>query len=365
MRKRLGWALAFGGWMALWVGPGAFAGTTASQDWKVFGPGFVGTFADKDGSTIGIGPTEGPKTGEKGLSIQAHITGWVGMWATFNGDLSGDGAVRFLAKAPEPELVEIGLVDAKSIQYIAVFRVTSPGWKEFVIPLSRFRKGAYQMPQAPKDQPFDWSRIMSLQFLPQTHGDVDLQIGPVAFVKGKAKSRTGSREEGGQVTVQDFFFLDKTAAGPFTEGKGLSSIDLSLEKDPEHGDDRLASFHYTLKKDGWCGFWMRAGDAWGGQDWTGAKSLSLEVYSTEPIRFWIGFNDGNQNAFTAQAEDTRGKGWEKLVVPFREFHLNPYYQPPEAKKGSPQDLSHVETLNLAPQTPGVHAYKVRRIVIEK
>ncbi|HVZ80992.1 MAG TPA: carbohydrate binding domain-containing protein [bacterium] len=357
MKKGIGWAVALGCWMA------ASCAMAVTQDWKQLGPGFAGTFADKDGSTIALGSAEGPRPGEKALVVKAHIVGWAGAWATFNGDLSKEGALRFQAKSPEPELVEVGLMDARNIQYTAVFRITSGGWRVFTIPLSLFEKAAFQMPEAPKDKPIDWTRIVSLQWLPQTHGDLDLQVGPVSFVVGKQRPQTGGREEKDRVTVQDFLFLDKTAYGPFVDGKTGTSIDLSLEKDAEGG--RLALFHCDLKRGGWCGFWMRAGDAWGGQDWTGAKSMTLEVFSSEPVRFQMGFNDGNQNAFVAETRETRGKGWERLAVPFGEFHLNPYYQPPEAKKGSVQDLVHVETLNIAPLTEGKHEFKVRRITVEK
>jgi hypothetical protein len=149
------------------------------------------------------------------------------------------------------------------------------------------------------------------------------------------------------------------------DGKTGCSIDLSIEKGPGGSGDRSAVFHSVLKRGGWGGFWMRAGDAWGGQDWTGAKTISLEIFTSEPMQFQMGFNDGNQNAFVAKTGETKGKGWEKLVVPFQDFQLNPFYQPPEAKKGSLRDLAHVETINIAPLTEGTHDFKVRRIIIDK
>jgi len=114
--------------------------------------------------------------------------------------------------------------------------------------------------------------------------------------------------------------------------------------------------------------WLRCGDDWGGQDWRGAKSLELEVYSEEIISFEIGFNDANQNAYTvvaSPASSTTGRGWQILTIPFNSFQLNPYYQPPGGKKGAPQDLSRIETFNLAPKTSGNHSFKIREVTIRK
>jgi hypothetical protein len=120
-----------------------------------------------------------------------------------------------------------------------------------------------------------------------------------------------------------------------------------------------------MKPEGWCGIWMRAGDRWGGQDWTGAKRLTCKVYSSEPIYIDFGFNDANQNAYVAHFPQTKGKGWETLTLPFEKFDLNEYYQPPEAKKDQPLDLSHIETFNIAPQAKGDHEFQLGELNIEK
>jgi hypothetical protein len=62
---------------------------------------------------------------------------------------------------------------------------------------------------------------------------------------------------------------------------------------------------------------------------------------------------------------TQGKGWETLSIPFEKFDLNARYQPPEAKKDAPQDLSHIETFNIAPQTQGDHEFEMGELTIEK
>jgi hypothetical protein len=97
---------------------------------------------------------------------------------------------------------------------------------------------------------------------------------------------------------------------------------------------------------------MRAGQAWGGQDWSAGKSLTLRVQAAAPVDLELAFNDANQNAYLAPAVHYDGKGWQTLTVPLAGFQLNAYYQPPEAKKGAPLDLSHIETFNIGVKTTG-------------
>lgn len=350
--------------LGLWfVAAGCGAGVL--QNWASLGPGYAGTFVDNDGSTIDFRQVDGPKPGERALQMKIHLVGWGGLWSSLDTDLSRMGAVRFMAKSSQPEIVEVGFLDRQKVRYVAILRVLSGDWKEFVVPFSLFKRDAYQMPEAPSGRPLEWSEIRSLQFLPQTHGDAILDIGPVSFQKGKPKAQTGAREEKNAVLVQDFAFFDKSACGPYNDGKTGSTINLLLEKDPKGQGTQFAKFHCDLKAKGWVGYWMRAGDAWGGQDWNGAKAFTMEVYTSEAMKFQIGFNDTNQNAYVAETAVTQGNGWEKLSIPFGQFKLNPYYQPPGAKKGLPQDLSHVETINVAPETEGQHDYQIREITLEK
>jgi len=350
--------------LGLWL-TAAWCGAKVLQDWTSIGPGFAGAFADKDGSTLDLSTAPGPVPGEKALSIKAHIVNWAGLWSALDMDLSGKGALRFMAKSSRPQILEVGLMDRNKVKYTVEIRVRADNWKEFVLPLSLFRKGAYQMTEAPLDQTLDWPQIRTLQFQPQIRGDSTLLVGPVSLQKGKVKAETGVPEEKNTLLVQDFAFLDKTAYGPYTDGKTSTTIQLTLEKDPQEEGAQLAHFQYDLKAKGWAGYWMRAGDVWGGQDWNGAKAFTLKVSASEPLKFQIGFNDTNQNAYVAEIAATRGNGWEKLSIPFSQFKLNPYYQPPGAKKGLPQDLSNVETINIAPETEGRHDFQAKEIVIER
>jgi hypothetical protein len=159
--------------------------------------------------------------------------------------------------------------------------------------------------------------------------------------------------------------MDKNAYGPFSDGKPGTRTSLSLERPDPDKAPVAARISYTLGPGGYCGYWMRAGDLWGGQDWTGAKRLTLRVRCREPLEIEFGFNDANQNAYIARFPRAKGKGWETLSLPFGAFGLNRYYQPPGARAGLPLDLSHVETFNIAPVTPGDHEFELGEVAIER
>jgi hypothetical protein len=122
---------------------------------------------------------------------------------------------------------------------------------------------------------------------------------------------------------------------------------------------------YDLKTDGWCGEWIRAGAEWKGQDWAGAKAIVVEAWCAEPVVLQVAFNDANQNAYMADAEALPAGQWKALRLPLKAFSLNPYYQPPQAKKGAKLDLSRVETFNLSPRSQGKHLVWVKKVSLQR
>ena len=347
------------------LGAGA-AQAAVLQDWaKVEPKKNVGTFTDENGSRLDLSSAPGPQAGEKALEIKASIIQWGGAWAAVEADLSRDKALKFKAKASEPCLLQVGLTDEAKTQWVAQVRVVSNAWEEFTVPFSRFEKTKYPVKDAPKDGMIKWSKISGLQFQPNSQGKVTLDVGPVSSSAAGA-ARTGLPDpKGPKVVAQDFALLGKNACGPYADKESGTAIQMTVEKDPADPDRRVGVFKYDLKNCGWCGYWMRSGDFWGGQDWRGAQSLSLEVYTEAPTAIFVSFNDANQNSYSAVAPKTKGGAWETVSIPFSKFKLDEYYQPPEAKEGAPQDLSKIETFNIAPKTPGAHTFKVREVAVHK
>ncbi len=354
-------------WVLILWGMAAVVPAAVLQDWsKLDLSKEAGTFADNKGSKIDLVLVPGPAAGQKAIQINSNLNEWAGIWSVMTKDLSKTKALRFMAKSTVPGYLTVGLNDEQKVQYIAMVKVVSADWTEFVLPLSYFKKTPWPMEGAPKDTDLNLAKITTLVLQPQALGSSEICVGPVEGVSGKMKAMTGyPGPDAKELIVQDFTVLDKGAYGPFTDDKMGTKIGLDLGKDPEVTSGSVAKFKYSMKTGGWCGYWMRAGDMWGGQDWTGAQKITCKIYSKEPLFIELGFNDANQNSYVAHFPQTQGKGWETLSISFDKFDLNEYYQPPEAKKGAAQDLSHIETFNIVPHTLGDHEFEMGELTIEK
>ncbi len=347
-------------------GMGAVLSAAVLQDWSTLDPSKdAGTFTDSKGSKVSFSLVPGPSGGQKAIQINTNLSEWGGVWAILGKDLSKVKALKFKAKSSAPTYLMVGLNDDQKVQFIAYVKITSADWSEFVVPLSVFQKTPWPQADAPKDASLHLAKIDGVTLQPQNRGALEVSVGPLSGESGKVKAVTGlPSPDDKKVLVQDFSMLDKDAYGSFADVNG-SKINLSIEKDGGAPSGRAAQIKYSMMPNGWCGLWMRAGDRWGGQDWTGAKRLTCKVYSTEPLYIEFGFNDANQNAYVAHFPQTHGKGWETLSIPFEKFDLNEFYQPPEAKKDLPQDLSHIETFNIAPHANGDHVFQLGELAIER
>lgn len=336
------------------------------QDWRDIHPQVdTGVFADDKGTKVEFARAEGPDPGESALKMSVSLVEFGGVWTNVKGPLASSGALRFRARASAPGVLEIGLTDRQQVQVVIQVRVSSEEWEEFLLPFALFKPTKYPLPGAPAGKPFDPKGIQGVQFSPRTSGTTTYWIGPLSWgTPGKA--RTGMPRHdvpAGALVVQDFTLLDKRAYGVFTDGKKGSDLRLDVVRDPERAERQIIDLHYDLKAGGWCGVWLRCGDEWEGQDWSKGRKFVFTVHTTEALSLEFGFNDVNGNAYVALAPQTKGNGWETLSFPLDSFQLNPYWQPPEAKKGAPRDLSSIETFNIAPKTAGPHSFRIREVQI--
>ena len=349
--------------LALALSPCA-AHATDLQDWLTLDHS-VGVYSDSAASTVVLSSVDGPAKGQKAVQVKASIIQWGGLWAATlvePSDLSKVGGLHFRAKATTAVMLVVGLKDDKKIQAETAIRILPGEWQDFDLPLSSFKKGPWQEPDAPKDGAFDAAKVTGLNFSPGHNGKADFTLGPISIVSGKVTAKTGlmqHQSKDGQALAQDFEALEVGSFGTYVDDKG-SKLEVSMVAD---GDNHVMAMSYDIKEGGWCGAWMRVGDGWGGMDWSSAKTLSLRVKSERPEQLSFAFNDANQCAYTVDLPITQGKGWETLSVPMKAFKLNEYYQPPQAKKGAALDLTHIESCNVGLRTPGKGSVKVDDVAL--
>lgn len=100
------------------------------------------------------------------------------------------------------------------------------------------------------------------------------------------------------------------------------------------------------------------------RDWTTASAIQLRVKSSHATRVSVSFLDRNHVAYTAWIEIS-SPAWQSIRIPFSAIRPNPYFQPPDAKRGAPLDVSDVGGFGLAPQDSVSGQIAVSRIIVVK
>jgi hypothetical protein len=98
------------------------------------------------------------------------------------------------------------------------------------------------------------------------------------------------------------------------------------------------------------------------QDWTAARAISFQVRPAHAMR--LSFFDRNRVVYTTWV-DLMGDAWQSVRVPFIEMRPNPYFQPPDAKKGTSIDVSEVKFIAFAPQDRVAGRLAISRFVVVK
>lgn len=98
-------------------------------------------------------------------------------------------------------------------------------------------------------------------------------------------------------------------------------------------------------------------------DWSGAKQLVFNARAERAMRLSVSFLDRNRIAYTHWVE-LQGGDWQTVWIPFEQLRPNPFFQPPDAKKGAPLDVSEVKDIGFAPQDPGAARLAIGQIWLD-
>ena len=100
------------------------------------------------------------------------------------------------------------------------------------------------------------------------------------------------------------------------------------------------------------------------QDWTSGRAIAFQARPDHPMRLSVSFLDRNHVAYTAWT-DLKGGEWQLVRIPFDEIRPNPFFQPPDARKGAPIDVSDVKFIAFAPQDQSAGRLVIGRFVVSK
>lgn len=98
-------------------------------------------------------------------------------------------------------------------------------------------------------------------------------------------------------------------------------------------------------------------------DWSRHRGLALDLYTprgTSAIR--LGIVDSGSESWVAPAR--LSKGWNRIVVPFRDFERDPWWQPDDVSPNRKLDLGAVKSLSFSPLDGGLPgSFRVGRVAL--
>jgi hypothetical protein len=97
-------------------------------------------------------------------------------------------------------------------------------------------------------------------------------------------------------------------------------------------------------------------------NWSTGKSIVFNARAGQAIKLSVSFMDRNRVVYTSWTELRAGE-WQTVQIRLSEIRPNPYFQPPDAKRGAPLDVSEVTRIGVAPQDPGAGRLAIGQLVL--
>ncbi|MDB5106201.1 MAG: Carbohydrate binding family 11 [Fibrobacteres bacterium] len=294
------------------------------------------------------------------------------------------GALCFWGKgAPGVRSIYLGLLDsrpdgikAQSKLVLGDFGPVDTAWNYFRIPLKRFgATGMYwdAAKSAEISTEVKWDQINEIRFSENKDENKIPPGQPIAFY---AKDIVITEDIPGYVDPDEYWnaFSSKSpdlllhdfeAGGKGWEtGKGPKS-EVAFEADAIKGRPGK-SLGVTYRLADWCDVLYRYdvnGSPGGMRDWTGHYGIRVSIYTPKAFQgVTIQVHDAGNEVFVANTGATRG--WNDILVPFRNFVKFPYYQPPDAVQNGKLDLQSVRVLDFKPAGDGTSgSYRVDDVTL--
>lgn len=139
-------------------------------------------------------------------------------------------------------------------------------------------------------------------------------------------------------------------------------VRLSVGRDAALPNERLLVVEYPAPTNDPAGRDVRC--AAQNQDWSGGRAIAFQIKPDRATRLSVSFFDRNRVVYTAWRDLTGGE-WQEVRIAFDEIRPNPYFQPPDAQKGAPIDVSDVKFIAFAPQDKTSGRLTISKFVVIK
>ena len=129
-----------------------------------------------------------------------------------------------------------------------------------------------------------------------------------------------------------------------------AEIDVAVGALPKNAPSKVKgqALKVSFKPGDWSDAYIVASNAQGmPRDWSKHYGLTLWLYTDKPYQaFEVTIRDRDQELFISKTGAARG--WNQILIPFRNFAKFQYYQPPEAKANNRLDLDGVTWFGIKP-----------------
>jgi len=147
-------------------------------------------------------------------------------------------------------------------------------------------------------------------------------------------------------------------AGGFADSNG-SKCDV-IQADGPQGGQKSIQITATLVQGGYAGMWHNLAAP---ADLSKSASLKFSAKSTIPGELQFDIQDAHNVSYTVNFTIPSAT-WSDVTIPIPSFQLNASYQPPEAVKGSPEDLSQVGKFSIGTHIVGSAIINIGPITTE-
>ncbi len=292
----------------------------------------------------------------------------------------------WIKAAPGVSNIFIGLIDDESdgnkVQtkmILGDFGPIDTSWNYMMIPIKKFAsKGLYWDAEkgAEISSEMDWKKIQEIRFSVNRYENkvpdgtpVKIYVDDVIIMEEipgyvDAEEYWASFQSDAQDILLHDFETAKDQKWEVGNGpKSKVSYSIAAEKDSKYGKKSL-SIDYHLAD--WCDvMYNYKTNSYPAEkrDWTKHWGLKLSFYTEKPYQaITVQISDSGDELFVSNVGGTRG--WNELLVPFKDFNKFPYYQPPEAIQNGRFDLDNVVKIDFKPSGEGTKgSFKIDNVYL--
>jgi hypothetical protein len=99
-------------------------------------------------------------------------------------------------------------------------------------------------------------------------------------------------------------------------------------------------------------------------DWTVGSAISFRIKPARAVKLSVSFIDRNRVVYTAWT-NLQADTWQPVRIAFDAIRPNPFFQPADARRGTPIDVSEVSRIAFAPQDSAAGSLAIGPIIVVK